>query len=33
MERKDLPDLLLNLLKEAGGKLSMMEVFKHFWNM
>ena len=31
MTRKELPDILLSILKNMGGSASMMEVFKFFW--
>lgn len=31
MTRKDLPEILYDLIKELGGRAEMMEVFKAFW--
>ena len=31
MTRKDLPEILYELIKELGGKAKMMEIFKVFW--
>ena len=32
MSRKDLPDILYNIIKELGGRASMMDIFKKFWS-
>ncbi len=31
MERENLPDILHEILKDLGGRASMMDVFKNFW--
>ena len=31
MNRKDLPEILYNLLKELNGKAKMIDIFKLFW--
>ncbi|MDD4815529.1 MAG: hypothetical protein PHQ62_00095 [Clostridia bacterium] len=31
MTRKDLPDILYNIIHQLGGKPNMMEIFKKFW--
>ena len=31
MERENLPDILHEILKDLGGRVSMMDVFKNFW--
>lgn len=31
MERKDMPDILYDIIKQMGGKAKMMDIFKIFW--
>ncbi|MDE7405580.1 MAG: hypothetical protein K2M89_01740 [Clostridiales bacterium] len=31
MTRKDLPDILYQLIKELGGSAAMMTIFRKFW--
>ncbi len=31
MTRKDLPDVLYNIIKDLGGSGSMIQIFKKFW--
>ena len=31
MTRKDLPDILYQLIKELGGSATMMTIFRKFW--
>ena len=31
MKRKDLPDILYQLIKELGGSAKMMTIFRKFW--
>ncbi len=31
MKRNDLPDLLYSTIKDLGGKASMMDIFRKFW--
>ena len=33
MERENLPDILHEILKDLGGRASMMDVFKNFWKI
>lgn len=31
MTRKDLPEILYQILKDLGGRATMMQVFRQFW--